>query len=182
MADKEKKTAEEKPKTAEEKAVDTKAPVEEKTEEAVEKSETDVLKEQVAEYKDKWMRAVAEFDNYKKRNASLYQDAFFDGKKEALLRLLPIGDNLETAITMIADENSRQGVELLLKQFYETVKSLGAEPVDPTGTEFSPDTAEAVMQVEKQEGDTENFVKQTFRKGYRLNGKMVRYAQVSVIK
>lgn len=144
--------------------------------------ELEKLKEEVADYKDKWMRNVAEFDNYKKRNATLYKDAFVEGKKDAILKILPLGDNFETAINMITDEKTKEGVVLLLKQFNDILKNLGVEVIDPTGEQFSPDTAEAVMQVDGEEGEESGIVKTTFRKGYKADDKIIRYAQVSVTK
>ena len=144
-------------------------------------SEVDLLKAEVADYKDKWMRNVAEFDNYKKRNATIWKDAFVEGKKDTVLKLLPIGDNIETAIAMINDENTKKGLALLLKQFIETLKNMGIEVIDPTGEEFNPDIAEAVMQVDGEEGES-GKVKTTFRKGYKSDNKIIRYAQVSVVR
>ena len=152
------------------------------TEEKVELSETDKLKAEVADYKDKWMRNVAEFDNYKKRNATIWKDAFVEGKKDTILKILPLGDNLETAINMITDEKSREGVVLLLKQFNDVLKNLGVEVIDPTGEQFNPDIAEAVMQVDGNEGEESGMVKMTFRKGYKADNKIIRYAQVSVVR
>ena len=151
-------------------------------EEKVELSETDKLKAEVADYKDKWMRNVAEFDNYKKRNATIWKDAFVEGKKNTILKILPLGDNLETAINMITDEKSREGVVLLLKQFNDVLKNFGVEVIDPTGEQFNPDIAEAVMQVEGNEGEESGMVKTTFRKGYKADNKIIRYAQVSVVR
>ncbi len=151
-------------------------------EEKVELSETDKLKAEVADYKDKWMRNVAEFDNYKKRNATIWKDAFVEGKKDTILKILPLGDNLETAINMITDEKSREGVVLLLKQFNDVLKNLGVEVIDPTGEQFNPDVAEAVMQVDGNEGEESGMVKMTFRKGYKADNKIIRYAQVSVVR
>ena len=145
-------------------------------------SETDKLKAEVAEYKDKWIRNVAEFDNYKKRNATIWKDAFLEGKKDTILKILPLGDNLETAINMITDEKSREGVVLLLKQFNDVLKNLGVEVIDPTGEQFNPDVAEAVMQVDGDEGEESGTVKTTFRKGYKADNKIIRYAQVSVVR
>lgn len=150
---------------------------------SVSKKDFDKLKSEADDYKDRWMRSVAEFDNYKKRNATLWQDAFFEGKKEAVLKILSIGDNLETAIGMIPDEKSREGVEKLLKQFVTTLENMEVKAIDPTGEQFDPENAEAVMQAEPtDESDQSGYVKATFRKGYSLNGKIIRYAQVSVIK
>jgi molecular chaperone GrpE len=158
--------------------------IEEKVEEVTleELSAEDKLKAEVNEYKDKWMRSVAEFDNYKKRNASVYRDAFVNGKSDTILKILPLGDNLELAIGMIPDEKSREGVVMLLKQFNEVLKNLGVEVIDPTGEEFNPEIAEAVMQVEGDENDKSGTVKNTFRKGYKADNKIIRYAQVSVVR
>lgn len=160
----------------------TEETLEETADKEVEVSEVDALKAEVSDYKDKWMRSVAEFDNYKKRNANLYKDAFVNGKSDTILKILPLGDNLETAIGMITDEKSREGVVLLLKQFNEVLKTLGVETIDPTGQEFDPEIAEAVMQVEPEDGDVSGTVKTTFRKGYKSDNKIIRYAQVSVVR
>ena len=158
-----------------------KEPVEEV--EVVKKAEYDKIKSESADYKDRWMRSVAEFDNYKKRNANVWQDAFYEGKKEVVSKILSIGDNLETAIGMIPDDKSREGVEKLLKQFISSLDSIGVKPIDPTGEEFDPAKAEAVMQVDAtSEEEKSGFIKATFRKGYEMNGKIIRYAQVSVIR
>ena len=145
-------------------------------------SEVDALKQEVADYKDKWLRNVAEFDNYKKRNANLYSTAFLEGKKDAILKILVIGDNLETAINMITDQKSKDGVILLLKQFKDALKSMGVNEIDPTGKPFDPENSEAVMQVDGADGDESGTVKTTFQKGYESNGKIIRYAKVCVVK
>lgn len=151
--------------------------------EVVKKAEFDKIKAESADYKDRWVRSVAEFDNYKKRNANVWQDAFYEGKKEVVSKILSIGDNLETAIGMIPDDKSREGVEKLLKQFVSSLESIGVKPIDPTGEEFDPAKAEAVMQVDAEsEEEKSGFIKATFRKGYEMNGKIIRYAQVSVIR
>ena len=134
------------------------------------------------EYKDKWMRSVAEFDNYKKRNAHVYQDAFNDGRIDVLLKILPIGDTLDWALKMELDEKTMDGLKAIKKKFEETLKSFGVEDIDPTGKPFDPNVAEAVMQAEKEEGEESDVVKQVFQKGYKLNSKIIRYATVSVTK
>lgn len=134
------------------------------------------------EYKDRWMRSVAEFDNYKKRNAKLWQDAYDDGMTDAILKLLPIGDNLDWALNMGLDEKSAEGIKNLKKKFNDVLGSLGVTEIDPTGQPFDPNIAEAVMQVEKTEGEESDYVKAVFEKGYKLKEKIIRYAKVSVTK
>ena len=145
-------------------------------------SKIDALKVEVGEYKDKWMRSVAEFDNYKKRNARIWADAFNEGVVSAVEKLLPIGDNLDWAIQMGLDEKTTEGLMNMRKKFEETLLSLEITPIDPTGEKFSPETAEAVMQVDGAEGEEPDTIKQVFQKGYKYKDKIIRYAKVSVIK
>ena len=145
-------------------------------------SKIDALKVEVGEYKDKWMRSVAEFDNYKKRNARIWADAFNEGVVSTAQKLLPIGDNLDWAIQMGLDEKTTEGLMNMRKKFEETLLSLEITPIDPTGEKFSPETAEAVMQVDGVEGEEPDTIKQVFQKGYKYKDKIIRYAKVSVIK
>ncbi len=144
--------------------------------------ETEELKKQVAEYKDKWLRNVAEFDNYKKRNARLWQEAFNEGISSVVVKILPVGDNLDRALDLGLDEKTQEGIKAIKRKYDETLKGMDIEEIDPAGEPFDPNVAEAVMQVEKDEGDTSDTVKQVFEKGYRLKDKVIRYAKVSVIK
>lgn len=144
--------------------------------------ENENLKKQVEEYKDKWMRNVAEFDNYKKRNANQWSEAFNEGVSNVLLKILPIGDNLDWALTLGLDEKTAEGIKNLKRKFNDTLQTLDVEEIDPTGQPFDPNIAEAVMQVPAQEGETADTVKQVFQKGYKRKDKMIRYATVSVIK
>lgn len=145
-------------------------------------SKIEALKLEVSENKDKWMRSVAEFDNYKKRNARIWADAFTEGVVSAVEKLLPIGDNLDWAIAMGLDEKTTEGLKNMRKKFEETLLSLDITPIDPTGEKFSPDTAEAVMQVEGDENEESDTIKQVFQKGYKYKDKIIRYAKVSVVK
>lgn len=144
--------------------------------------ENEELKAKADEFKDKWMRNVAEFDNYKKRNARLWQDAFNEGASSVVLQVLTVGDNLERALCMDIDEKTKEGIKNIKRQFDETLKGLEVEEINPIGEKFDPNVAEAVMQVEPQEGEQSETVKQVFLKGYKIKDKIIRYAKVSVIK
>lgn len=146
------------------------------------KTELSEAKKQADEYKDKWIRNVAEFDNYKKRNAKLWQDAFNEGIASVVLKILVIGDTLDRAIGLGLDEKTQAGIEAIKRKFEETLKSLDIEEINPVGEKFDPNIAEAVMQVEKGEEDESETVKQVFEKGYKLKDKIIRYAKVSVVK
>ncbi|MBQ9485752.1 MAG: nucleotide exchange factor GrpE [Clostridia bacterium] len=144
--------------------------------------ENEELKAQADDFKDKWMRNVAEFDNYKKRNAKLWQDAFNEGISSVVLKILVVGDTLDRAAMLGLDEKTMEGIKGIRRKFDETLSSLDIEEINPLGQPFDPNVAEAVMQVEKAEGDQSDTVKQVFEKGYRLKDKIIRYAKVSVVK
>ena len=164
-------------------------PVEKKSKKsaAVEKEEKllkeiEDLKAEAADFKDKWMRNVAEFDNYKKRNAKVWQDAYNEGIASVIMKILPVGDNLDWALSLGLDEKTEQGIKGIRKKFDETLLSLEVEEINPIGKPFDPNEAEAVMQVEGADGEESDTVKQVFQKGYRKKDKVIRYAKVSVIK
>ena len=144
--------------------------------------ETEKLKAEVEEYKDKWMRSVAEFDNYKKRNAKLWQDAFTEGIASVVLKILPVGDNLERAISLGLDEKTTEGLKAIKRKYDDTLAAMEIEEINPVGEIFNPNYAEAVMQVDKEDKDESDTVKQVFEKGYRFKDKIIRYAKVSVTK
>ena len=145
-------------------------------------AEIENLKAEANDYKDKWMRSVAEFDNYKKRNAKIWADAFNEGATSVILKILPVGDNLEWALTLGLDEKTEQGILGIKKKFDQTLKDMGIEEINPVGQPFDPNVAEAVMQVEGTDGEEPDTVKQVFQKGYKIKDKIIRYATVSVIK
>ncbi len=144
--------------------------------------ELEESKKELVDYKDKWMRNVAEFDNYKKRTAKDWQNAFFEGQSQTILKLLPIGDNLDNAINMGLDEKTVEGLKLLKRKFDETLTSLEVEEINPVGERFDPNISEAIMQAPCEEGEEEDVVKQVFQKGYKIKDKIIRYAKVSVTK
>ncbi len=167
---------------------------EEKVEKATKKDSKKLLKENEElkkeiealktneDYKDKWMRSVAEFENYKRRNAKIWQDAYSEGKSDVILKILSVGDNLERAAQMEMDEKTKEGVALILRSFKETLQSLGVEEVDPTGEKFNPDIAEALMTVDATDGEESDTVKQVYQKGYKLGEKIIRFAKVIIVK
>lgn len=146
------------------------------------KKQIEQLKVQADENKDKWLRNVAEFDNYKKRNAKIWQDAFDEGVSNVIVKILPIGDSLDWALTLGLDEKTAEGIKNVKRKYTETLQAMDIEEIDPVGQIFDPNIAEAVMQVEGDEGQESDTVKQVFQKGYRKKEKIIRYAKVSVVK
>ena len=160
----------------------TEQKVEEILEQAEENNQVKELQAQVDDYKNKWMRSVAEFDNYKKRNAKMWQDAFNEGISSVILKILPVGDNLDWALSIGLDEKTQEGIKNIKKKYDETLKSMDIEEINPLGLEFDPNTSEAVMMVDGEEGEESGVVKQVLQKGYKIKEKVIRYAKVSVIK
>ena len=157
---------------------------ERKNEEKISELEKKLAESQKAadEYKASWYRTAADFDNFKKRNSETRSNAYADGKGDVIKSILVIGDNLDRALASAVEEKTREGIELVIKQYKETLKNLGVVEIDPVGEKFDPNLHEAVHQVEPEDGDESGTVKQVFKKGYSLNGKMLRYAQVIVTK
>ena len=84
---------------------------------------------------------------------------------------------------MPLDDKTRDGIEKLVRKYNDNLIALGVKEFSPeVGSAFDPNTAEAVMQVEAEDGDEPNAVKQVFGRGYKLGEKVIRYAQVSVTK
>ena len=146
----------------------------EKLKEELERAQADA-----ADFKDKWMRSAAEFDNFRKRNEQTRRNAYLDGKAEILLKILPIGDNLERALTM-CDEKTAKGIEMVLRSFRQVLEAEGIEAIDPVGEEFDPTYCEAIMSEPAQEGVEPGYVKEVFLKGYKRGDKVLRFAQVKV--
>lgn len=144
------------------------------------KSELEAKTQEALDNKDKWYRAVAEFENYKKRNAETRKNAYFDGKKDSILSMLVIGDSIERALAVDMDEKTREGVNLIARQFSDTLKAFGVVEINPVGETFDPETCEAIHSVPCEEGETPNVVKTVFKKGYKLEDKIIRYCQVVV--
>ena len=136
------------------------------------------------EYKQSWYRTAADFDNFRKRNNETRANAYFDGKSDAIKSILIVGDNLDRALNSISasDEQTKSGIELVVKQFGEILKNMGVEEINPVGEVFDPNLHEAVHQIDALDGEESGTIKSVFKKGYRLSGKMIRYAQVIVVK
>lgn len=149
-------------------------------EKELEKTAEEKLKEQLDEANDKYLRLMAEYDNFRKRSAKERLEITATATGNAVNEILPVIDNFERALqTETDDEVYKQGVEMIFKQFGDCLKKLGVEVIDPTGQQFDPNLANAVNQIEDPELG-ENVVAQTFQKGYKIGDKVIRYAMVVV--
>lgn len=156
---------------------------EENTESAVETeelSEEEKLKNELAESKDKYLRLMAEYDNFRKRSAKERLELSAAIKADTVADILPVIDNFERALnTETQDQAYKAGIEMIFKQFNDALTKLGIETIDPVGETFDPNIANAVNQIEDPELG-ENVVAQVFQKGYRIGEKVIRYAMVVV--
>lgn len=152
-----------------------------KTEEKAEERTTeDKLNEQLKESQDKYLRLMAEYDNFRKRSAKERLEITSSATANVISEILPVFDNFERALeTETTDESYKAGVEMIFNQFKEMLKKLNVEIIDPTGETFDPNIANAVNQIEDPELG-ENVVAQTFQKGYKIGDKVIRYAMVVV--
>ena len=141
--------------------------------------ELEAARAEAADYKDKWMRTAAEFDNFRKRNEAARRSAYNDGKADVLVKILPVGDNLERAL-LTCDEQTKKGIEMVLRSFKKLLDEEGIEPIDPKDEEFDPTFCEAIMSEPAAEGVEPGYVKEVFLKGYKKGDKVIRYAQVKV--
>ena len=153
----------------------------EAVEETVEAVEDTV--EENAEYKDlydKYLRLLAEFENYKKRTQKEKEDIYSLAKTDVVTKLLPVIDNFDRAEKVIEDETVAEGVKLIHKQFDEFLTKLGVEEILAEGCEFDPNLHSAVFH-EDVEGEPENTVSEVLQKGYRLGERVIRHAMVKVV-
>lgn len=129
-----------------------------------------------------YMRLAADFDNFKRRNATAVAASYADGKAEVVKSFLGVEDNIERAIASISDENSRKGVELIKKQFDEILKKLGVVEIEALNAPFDPNLHNAVMQCEAESKEDVDKCVEVFQKGYTMDGKVIRYSFVKVAK
>lgn len=150
------------------------------SEEKQELSEEDKLRAELDESKDKYLRLMAEYDNFRKRSAKERLELSATVKGNTISEILPVFDNFERALAAETQDTAyKQGVEMIFKQFGDMLAKLGVEVIDPIGQTFDPNIANAVNQIE-DENLGENEVAQVFQKGYKIGDKVIRYAMVAV--
>ena len=150
---------------------------EEKTVQIDELSKT---KQELDETTDRLKRLMAEFENYKKRSSKEREMLYNSLLADIISSFLPILDNLEKAVeAKTEDEGYKQGVELVLKQFMDTFKSLGIETIETVGKTFDPEVHEAVSSIQ-DENLGEKEIATEYRKGYKIGTKVIRHSMVVV--
>ena len=134
---------------------------------------------ELAEQNDKYMRMMAEYDNFRKRSAKEKEGTYSDAYADALTSILPIIDNLERAVGVTDADGVLKGLEMTLKGADEALTKMGVEAFGAEGDQFDPNVHNAVMMVESDER-AEGEIVSVFQKGYRKGDKIIRYAMVTV--
>lgn len=138
-----------------------------------------VSKEEYSELYDKYLRLIAEFDNYKKRTQKEKEEIYSLAKTDVVMSLLPVIDNFERAEKFSNDESVEEGMALIKKQFLEFLKKIGVEEIEAENMPFDPNFHNAVLH-EEREDVPENTIVEVLQKGYRLGEKVIRHAMVKV--
>jgi molecular chaperone GrpE len=166
----EKEINKEEPAVVEEKS-ETEIQIEELTKKVAEATE------QVNQTNDKYLRAMAEYDNFRKRTAKERDSIYADAYADAVMNILPIVDNIERARACINDEQTAQGIDMIITATHDILNKMGVTEIE-TKT-FDPNVHNAVMHVD-DEALSEGEIVEVFQKGYKYHDKVIRYAMVKV--
>ena len=166
---------------AEEAAADTQ---EEEKEEAEEKDPLVKAQEEIEELKDKWLRSVAEFENYRKRTLKERAELILNGGEKVITAILPILDDMERAIENGAKTDDpevlREGMTLIHQKFLKILEAQGVSKIESKDADFDTDVHEAVAMVPGMGDDKKGKVIDCLQEGYKLNDKVIRHAKVAV--
>ena len=175
---KEAKDSDKKEKQAEGQAEEAGAKAEEKKEE----DPLEKANKEIAELKDKYLRTLAEFDNYKKRTLKEKAELILNGGEKTVKAVLPVLDDFERALKDKSDDPKaiKDGVTMIFNKFVKTLESLGVKKIDTTDKDFDTDFHEAVAMVPGMGDDKKGKVIDCVQTGYTLNDKVIRHAKVAV--
>ncbi len=146
------------------------------------KKQIEALENELAEQKDKYLRMMAEYDNFRRRAAKERESVYTDAYCDALEAVLPVMDNLELAARYSGGDAEKiaEGVKMVLNSFGAVFEKLGIEEIEAApGVAFDPNLHNAVMHVE-DESLGENEIAEVFTKGYKKGDKVLRYTMVKV--
>ena len=129
---------------------------------------------------EKYMRTLAEYDNYRKRTIKEKESIYPEAKAVVIEKFLPIMDNFQRALDSAENKDAfYEGIAMLKKQMDETLAALGVEEIKAVGEEFNPELHNAVMHID-DENQGENIVVEEFQKGYKIGDRVIRHSMVKV--
>ena len=146
-------------------------------------AELEAARAEAAANYDRYVRSVAELDNYRKRTVRMRAETRDETLRDVLLQVAPILDNLRRALRQETQEvdSLKQGIELICGQFNDVLKGYGLAEIESVGQPFDPEVHEALAEVPDDEHAPGTIIEE-MEKGYKLNDKVVRYARVVVSK
>lgn len=147
-----------------------------------EKDPLEEAQEQIASLKDKLLRTIAEFENYKKRTIKEKMELIQNGGAKTVSALLPILDDFERAVADKSEDPKaiKEGTQMIFNKFVKTLESIGVKQIDAVGEDFNTDFHEAVAMVPGAEDDKKGKVIDCVQTGYTMNDKVIRHAKVAV--
>jgi len=148
------------------------------------KEEIGILKNEVGELKDKYLRLYSEFENFRRRTSKERIDLIKTANEEVIASLIPVLDDFERALKSInegAEANPlKEGVNLIHAKLYRTLEAKGLKPMDVLGKEFDSEQMEAITSSPAPSAELKNKVIDVLEKGYYLNDKVIRFAKVII--
>ena len=150
---------------------------EEKQEDPLEKAN-----KEIADLKDKYLRTLAEFDNYQKRTLKEKAELILNGSEKTVKAVLPVLDDFERALKDKSEDPKaiKDGVQMIFNKFVKALESLGVKKIDTDGKDFDTDFHEAVAMVPGMGDEKKGKVIDCVQTGYTLNDKVIRHAKVAV--
>lgn len=138
--------------------------------------------EEIEKLKDKYLRTVAEFDNFKKRTIKEKAELLLNGSEKAVCAVLPILDDFERALANSTDDANamKEGIKLIYNKFNKALESLGVKKIETENKDFDVDFHEAVAMVPGMGDEKKGKVIDCVQTGYQLNDKVIRHAKVAV--
>ena len=138
----------------------------------------------VAELQDKYLRQVAEFDNYRKRTIKEKAELILNGAEKTITAILPILDDMERALKNMDKMEDvaavKEGVDLIFQKFVKILGEQGVKKIEPENADFNTDLHEAIAQVPAPSDEMKGKIIDCVKTGYTLNEKVIRHSQVAV--
>ena len=137
--------------------------------------------EKLADAQDKYVRLYSEYENYRKRTNMEKADLIINGSKDMIKAILPVVDDMERALSAMADdEGAKEGVQLIFNKLMNILSQKGLKPIEAKGQKFDENLHEVVTQFPSADEGQKGTVVDVVEKGYYLNDKVLRYAKVVV--